>query len=172
MALTSKQFLHLPPEMLAEMASGFEDPVRVAARYGYDQAAYDTLTSQEWFVQAVEAKRAELRRSGWTFKAKAALMAEDMLEETYLAAKQSDSVGTKLEVAKYLTKIADLEPRTNAPVASGPGFSITINLPNASAAHTTPPGATIDVTPEPEDTLGPPPKHLAFALDNDLLSFA
>lgn len=168
MSLTPNQFLHLPPEMLAEIASGFEDPVRIAARYGYDQAAYDTLTSQDWFTNSIEAKRAELRRSGWTFKAKAALMAEDMLEETYLAAKQSDSVGTKLEVAKYLTKIADLEPRTNAPVATGPGFSITINLP-ATAAHNTPP---IDVVPEAVESLGPIPSHLSFKPDADLVGFA
>lgn len=153
--------------MLAEMASGYEDPARIAARYGYDQSAYDTLVSQEWFVQAIEAKRAELRRSGWTFKAKAALMAEDMLEETYLAAKQSDSVGTKLEVAKYLTKIADLEPRTNAVQQTGPGFSITINLPTqTSTVH------TIHPTPETE-ALGPPPAHLTFVPTNsDLMSFA
>jgi hypothetical protein len=56
----------------------------------------------------------------------------------------------KLEFIKLGAKLADMEPRANTQVASGPGFSISINFstprPDVSTKN-----EIIDITPEPKE---------------------
>jgi hypothetical protein len=126
--------------MYGDLAAGIDDPYEVARRHGYSDEEYDTLQQQSWFTKAVASKRRELEANGFTFAAKMGMLAEDLLIQAYVAAKNSESVSHKLDVAKYLTKIADLEPKQTAPGA-GSGFSITINIPDRSQ-----PGQTLELT--------------------------
>ena len=166
MDLTAAVALKIPPEMLVELALGMEDPVTVARRHGYSEKDYETLAKQPWFLKVLSAKQQELADQGWTFRAKMAMLAEDLLVDVWMEAKSSESASFKLDAAKYLTKVADLEPKPaqqSAGAGGGGGFSIVINIPQlppgfedayrskgASEAKQEPP--TIDITPNKPDT--------------------
>lgn len=68
-------------------------------------------------------------KQGELMKAKAALVASDILEAAYVDLVNSQtSLSLRLDWFKYLTKVADLEPKQNAQVAAV-GFSIQIVPP-------------------------------------------
>jgi hypothetical protein len=76
------------------------------------------------------------------------------LDEVYIGAKSVDaSLSAKLEAFKYLTKIGNLEPKEDKQVATGPTFSIKIDLGDNSITINQEAQAqpdTIDITPEDE----------------------
>ena len=121
--------LNIPSEMVAEIAAGLEDPADIAFRYGFAGQMWQDLKNWVPFQNAVAAQKAEYEKSGFTFKVKAKVLTEDVFEDAYKIARSSEtSLLQKLEFVKLGAKLADMEPRPNAQVAAGPGFSITINL--------------------------------------------
>lgn len=126
---TTKSFPQVSDEMVASIALGLEDDLVVAARHGLSVPQYQELEKQSWFRLTVAAKRSEFERTGVTFKAKAAWMAGDLLDQVYLAASQSDaSLAQKHDVLKTLIKAGGLEPKEERQGAAGPGFQITIDM--------------------------------------------
>lgn len=163
--------LNIDPKFVFELAAGLEDPDHIAAKYHLNPDAWDNLRRDENFRKVVDSKRAELQKSGYTFRLKAALAAEDLLDEVYIGAKAPDaSLSAKLESFKYLTKIAGLEPKEDKSIAQGPGFSIKIDLGDQSITinQGAPAPETIDITPE--DELPEVPAYLQnlFPLTNEL----
>jgi hypothetical protein len=153
----------LDPKFIFELASGIEEPAHVAKRYHYTEEAWQSLQQDESFKKVVEAKRTELQKSGYTFRLKAALAAEDLLDEVYLGAKSPDaSLSAKLESFKYLTKIANLEPKEDKNAIAGPAFSIKIDLgDNSITINNTPTNTQNDEnTIEMEDDLPAAPAYL------------
>lgn len=153
----------LDPKFIFELASGIEEPAHVAKRYHYTEEAWQSLQQDESFRKVVEAKRTELQKSGYTFRLKAALAAEDLLDEVYLGAKSPDaSLSAKLESFKYLTKIANLEPKEDKNAVSGPSFSIKIDLGDNSITINNSPAATTqgENIIEMDDELPTPPAYL------------
>ena len=129
--------------MVTELAYGMEDPVDVAYRYGITASQFADLETHKPFLAEVAAKRAELERGGHTVKVKAAWMAENLLDDMYLRAKSADaSINQVQESIKILAKLADLEPKGVQQVASGPGFSVVINIPQVKTDD----GKTIEAT--------------------------
>ena len=120
--------LKIPPTMITEIALGVELGVDIAFRYGLDTQDFRDLEQQDWFRRKVENERAELKAAGLTFRKKMAMRAEELLDQVFQQAYASQDMALKLDIAKYLTKIADLEPKTNAPPNIGSGFNITINM--------------------------------------------
>jgi hypothetical protein len=115
--------------MVASVALGLEDELIVAARHGVSVEDYNELAAQPWFQLQVQMKRSEYEKNGVTFKAKAAWMAGDLLDQVYLSAASTDaSLSQKHEVLKTLIKAAGLEPREEKVKDVGPGFSISIDL--------------------------------------------
>lgn len=132
MHLTSTAALRVPPEMMTELALGMEDGVLVAQRHGFSAADFAALMGQPWFMKALQAKQDDLEANGFTFRAKMGLLAEDLLVDLWTVAKQSDSGSLKLDVAKLLAKLADLEPKnTQQIVAGNSGYQIVINIPDS-----------------------------------------
>jgi hypothetical protein len=137
--------------MVASIALGLEDDLVVAARHGMSIQQYKDLESQPWFQLTVAAKRSEFERSGVTFKAKAAWMAGDLLDQVYLAASHADaSLAQKHDVLKTLIKAGGLEPKEERASTLGPGFQITIDMGGGqsislSAGNAPAPTQTIDV---------------------------
>ncbi len=126
---TTKSFPQVSDEMVASIALGLEDDLVVAARHGLSIQQYKDLESQPWFQLTVAAKRNEFERSGVTFKAKAAWMAGDLLDQVYLAASHADaSLAQKHDVLKTLIKAGGLEPKEERSSTLGPGFQITIDM--------------------------------------------
>ena len=125
--------LSIDPKFIFELAAGLEEPDHIATRYHYTAEAWESLKNDQNFMKVVESKRAELQKTGYTFRLKAALAAEDLLDEVYIGAKSIDaSLSAKLEAFKYLTKIGNLEPKEDKQVATGPAFSIKIDLGGSS----------------------------------------
>jgi hypothetical protein len=136
--------LSIDPKFVFELAAGLEEPDHIAQRYHYITEAWESLKNDQNFMRVVESKRTELQKTGYTFRLKAALAAEDLLDEVYIGAKSVDaSLSAKLEAFKYLTKIGNLEPKEDKQVATGPAFSIKIDLGSNSI--------TIKNTPENDE---------------------
>lgn len=123
-----------PAEMIHEIALALELPHEVAKKYGYSLAEYKALESTGWFQRAVSQAREEQEANGLTLTTKMRIMAESMLVHTFHAAKASESVQNKLDVAKYLSKLADIEPKQNQPLQQTSGFNIVINIPDYGQA--------------------------------------
>jgi hypothetical protein len=119
--------LDVPAQMVMEIACGMEEPLQIARRYGYSDVEFGALCQWGPFNQAVDAKRAELKASGHTFRLMAGWMAEDLAKDLYRQAKSTEaSLPQKHEVFKTFAKLADYEPKQSAGAVSGPGFSISI----------------------------------------------
>jgi hypothetical protein len=122
-------FPQISDEMVASVALGLEDELIVAARHGLSIEDYNELAAQPWFQLQVQVKRSEYEKNGVTFKAKAAWMAGELLDQVYVTAASGDaSLNQKHEVLKTLIKAAGLEPKEEKVKDTGPGFSISIDL--------------------------------------------
>jgi hypothetical protein len=121
----------VPPQMIADIAYGLEEPVDIAFRYGYKASEYYALEKQQQFLTAVQTARSELERTGHGVKVKAQWMTENLMDDMYMRAKApTASIQQVQESIKILSKLADLEPRGVTPQNSGPGFSVVINIPS------------------------------------------
>lgn len=70
-----------------------------------------------------------MKANGFVFRTKAQLAAEDLLEDVYIMAKDSEAtLPQKLDALKTFAKLGELEPKPDKSAAAGGGFSITINL--------------------------------------------
>ena len=121
--------LDIPQEMILAIAVGMEDPQEIAARYGFENTRWTLLQQWKPFNDAVAKQKAELEQNGVTFRIKAKALTEDVFEDAYKIARSNDAtLLQKLEFIKLGAKLGDMEPKANAQIAAGPGFSITINL--------------------------------------------
>lgn len=168
---TENRMLDVPPQMVLTIASGIENPALIAERYGFGEDQWAALKVFEPFVKLIDAKRAELKASGFTFRAKCGLISELLLDELYARATSEDaSFGMVLDMAKWTSKAAGLDAPVKQEQASGPAFSITINLGGGKSVHVgSVPAKPQDITDvEPEEygcdaDLGEVPWHLRAA---------
>jgi hypothetical protein len=131
----SRKYARLSPEMINEIATGLEDPFEIAKRYDFTREEWDQIKDRPDYQKAVSAVRAEMERTGKTFRLKASVMADALMSNMYTFAMNADTpVRDKAAALQLLTKVADLEPKSgDSKASSGPAFSITINLPEGSA---------------------------------------
>ncbi len=143
----TKSFPLVSEELVASVALGMEDDLVVAARHNLSIEDYKQLEAQPWFQLQVQAKRADFEKNGVTFRAKAAWMAADLLDQVYLSASSNDaSLAQKHDVLKTLIKAGNLEPKDEKKVDTGPTFAINIDLGG---------GQSISLTSS--NTIQPPP---------------
>jgi hypothetical protein len=122
-------FPQISDEMVASIALGMEDELVVASRHNMSVEQFYELVKQPWFQAQVAAKRADFEKSGVTFRAKAAWMASDLLDQVYIqAADNNASLAQKHEVLKTLIKAGGLEPKDEKEKVTGPTFAISIDL--------------------------------------------
>ena len=133
MALTANRYLKkVTPEFVREVATGIEDGKDIAKRYGLSEDEWKVIEARPDFKAEVTKLRSEMERNGQTFRTKAHIMADKLMDDMFASAMGSDvAVKDKAAALQILTKVADLEPKATAQVQAGPGFSITINLPVA-----------------------------------------
>lgn len=125
----------IPPLALYEIALDIQELDDIAFRHSLDLNQLKGLLENPSIKQRINALRAELQTNGAIFRAKCAVVAEDMLTEAYKKAADSDaSFAVKMELLKIAAKLADLEPKPNQNLAAGAGFSITINIPQVGGA--------------------------------------
>lgn len=130
-------------KMMLEIASGLEDGADIAARYGYSEKEWEALSGHEVFKKQIAALEAEMRLNGTTFQRKAAMIAEELLTDILVMAKQSKSIGELLEVARFAAKMGKLEPATGAGggAAGGQVFAVQFNFAGA-------PPQQVQITPD------------------------
>jgi hypothetical protein len=179
--------LHLPSEMMLELAMGLEPPITVLQKYGFQLKDLVALENQAWFNDALMRERERLRDEGYVWQAKARLMNESLIEELF---KQSRAGALRPEVTMDLIKtLGDMtgqrKPPQTAAGANGPMFQINITLPENPRGPTNvkamiegqkekaPEAMTVDfkvVEPDPVEALGPRPVRIPdFALTSDLV---
>lgn len=147
----TKSFPQISEEMVASIALGMEDELVVAARHDMSVEQYQELQRQPWFQTQVAAKRADLEKNGVTFRAKAAWMAADLLDQVYLSVSSNEaSLAQKHDVLKTLIKAGGLEPKDETKKDTGPTFAINIDLGGGqsislTSGNTIQPPPTIDV---------------------------
>lgn len=125
----TKSFPQISEEMVNSIALGMEDELVVAARHDMSVEQYQELQRQPWFQAQVAAKRAEYEKNGVTFRAKAAWMASDLLDQVYLSVSSNEaSLAQKHDVLKTLIKAGGLEPKDETKKDTGPTFQISIDL--------------------------------------------
>lgn len=125
----TKSFPQISEEMVNTIALGMEDELVVAARHDMSVEQYQELQRQPWFQAQVAAKRAEYEKNGVTFRAKAAWMASDLLDQVYLNVSSNEaSLAQKHDVLKTLIKAGGLEPKDETKKDTGPTFAINIDL--------------------------------------------
>lgn len=104
----------------------------VLAAEGVTQQEYAAIQTNPTFTGYVTTYVKELTDSGFSFAAKCRILAEELLVDTFHMARDPDvPAAVRAKVVENLVKWGDLEPRKNVEAVSGPGFSITINIPGA-----------------------------------------
>ena len=154
----TKSFPQISEEMVASIALGMEDELVVAARHDMSVEQYLELQKQPWFQAQIATKRAEYEKNGVTFRAKAAWMASDLLDQVYLQVSANDaSLAQKHDVLKTLIKAGGLEPKDEKQKDTGPTFAINIDLGGGQSISLTG-GSTI--TPQAPPTIDVETKEL------------
>lgn len=139
-ALEPHHTLEVPAKLVFEVAAGLEEPAVIAQRYGFEGARWERLSQWPAFINAVEHQRAEFEREGVTFRLKAGLMAQEIMDQMFKQAIGNDStILQKLSVFNTLVDVAGLKPEKKAAQQTdgAPRFSITINVPSAQPAPIT-----------------------------------
>lgn len=129
--ISAEQFLEIDPKFILEVATGLEDITEIAPRYGLTQADVEALMQYQPFIIEVDRLKSELYKSGKTFKLKASMMAEEVMDRVFRQALGDDiGITSRLDALRTLAKLADLEPKPamTQQGGAGQGFSITINL--------------------------------------------
>ena len=140
------ELTQLPAEMMVKIAMGMDSPAAIAAEFGFTSDQFLKMSTQPWFFKQIDDTKQRLEAEGFTFKNKMAALAEDLLIDAYQHARRSVDVSAKLDVAKYISKVAGLEPVTGQAAGMGSGFSLVINIP-PSHSDTAPQTITIDAVP-------------------------
>jgi hypothetical protein len=147
-----RAMVQIPAELVVAIAQGLEDPDDIAERFGFTGQKWAQLREYAPFKAAVAGKVAELEKSGWVFRQKAAMGAEMVMEQVIVSAMSHDvSLVQKLETLKTLAKLGNLEPKEDKQVQAGAGFQIQINLGDHSVSlgHSQP--QIVDITPSKLD---------------------
>lgn len=103
----------------------------IIASEGLTQTEYDQIAANPQFQRYVDTYKAELKENGFSFSAKSRVLAEDLLPSAYHMARDPDvPAAVRAKILENLVDWGDLKPKNSANVGAGPGFSITINIPN------------------------------------------
>lgn len=91
------------------------------------------------------------RLDGSMLRAKSRVLLEDWIERIYPRLQdETTPTSTLLDIGKTLIELGDMKPKTNAqPQNTGPGFSITINIPQSDGK----PPITIEGTALPVESV-------------------
>lgn len=103
----------------------------ILAGEGLTQSEYADISANPQFKRYVDSYTKEMQESGFSFAAKARILAEDLLPSAYHMVKDPDiPAAVRVKIIENFVEWGELKPKTNQIAQSGPGFSITINLPS------------------------------------------
>lgn len=161
-AITADQFLRDLALAIARNQVGAMRPTHeVIAGEGITQTEYDLISTNPQFQRYVDSYCAELRDNGFSFEAKARVLAEGSLPMLYHMANDSDTpAAVRRQIVADLVEWGRLKPKNDAGTAAGPGFSITINIPNSAESS---PKTIVLEAETPQNTPKNTPNSAVFA---------
>lgn len=118
-----------PKAVLLELALGIDSDDDIALRHRLDPADIAWVRGNPAYMAEIAKLAAEMRDSGFTFRRKNAVVAEDILPKLYLKAMDPNTgAGTILDIYRVTSKFGELEPKENTlgVGAGNGGFQINI----------------------------------------------
>lgn len=111
---------------------------------------YEAIARNPQYQRYLKDFKADLTENGFSFSAKARVLAEDLLADIYRMAKDVDTpAAMRVKTLENLVDWGKLAPKATADVASGPGYSITISL-NGAPKTTTIDATATEIRPKAE----------------------
>lgn len=135
-AIQADQLLRELALAIARNQVGAQRPTHeVIAGEGITPVEYQAISGNPQFQRYVDTYANELRDSGFSFAAKAKILAEDLLVTSYHMARDPDvPAAVRAKIHENFVEWADLKPKKDQNAIVGPGFSITINLPSTDSS--------------------------------------
>ena len=111
---TPNYFAPWDHRMTYELALALDPVSEILARYHVTEKDFQRFRKQPAFMQQIVDYRAEIREKGLTFRAKAKIMAEDLLGTAYeLIHSPATPANVKADLIKWTSKVAALDPQPN-----------------------------------------------------------
>lgn len=129
--------------LAVELALKLDDSETIFARHGYSPQAALELIETPAFSALLAKAAEEVRTSGMSFRAKARVMAEDLLQHGYeIATDEQASAAVRADLIQWMARVADLEPAPKTKdggAAGGGGLHLSITFagqaPQAVVTH-------------------------------------
>jgi len=115
------------PRLCFDLALGLDPKQEIFERYGYDESGMLDLARNPLFQRMLKAYVDDVAENGITYRAKVRVQAEALLADAFEIATDPEAPSAvRADLIKWHGKMADYEPRPNAPTAQGNGFSLQI----------------------------------------------
>jgi hypothetical protein len=125
--LDDPSLIGFPPTLPLELALGETPRNELLAAYGFTPASWDSLRQNPAFQKAVIDAQEMLQREGMSFRAKARMQAEHLLQTSWhLIHDAKTPAVVKADLIKSTWKVAGLEPKET--LAATTPLQININL--------------------------------------------
>ena len=120
--------LTFDPRIAFALAMELQDPKQICETFDVTEDHFNALVANQEFNATVALYKKELGSNGASFRAKAKLQAEMLLDTSWkLIHNASTPPAVKADLIKYTTKVADLEPKKDSG-ESAPTFALQINF--------------------------------------------
>lgn len=107
-------------------------PEKLLKEYGFTPADLAAFSQEPLFIKKVETLQNQLKERGFTFKFKAQMQAEDLLDTSWdIIHDHEVSPAVKADLIKWTAKVAGLEP-TKETVTDNQGVKINIIMGDVS----------------------------------------
>jgi len=121
-----------------ELALKLDDSGEIFARHGYNGEQALALLETAEFPVLLERVVQEVREKGLSFRAKARVMAEDLLQHGYeIATDAQASAAVRADLIQWMARVADLEPAKKDGKDSGAGGGLHLSITFAGQAPQT-----------------------------------
>lgn len=130
-ALAKHDKLYFDPKFAFEVALQYEPLNIVMQRYDVTMEDLKKLRKHQPFIVAVRNHQKDIKENGLTFKLKSKMLAEELLEDSFLLAKDSNiPPAVRTKNIENIVRWGELEPakKTGEGSDTGPQFNIQINL--------------------------------------------
>ena len=121
-----------------ELALKLDDSAVVFQRHGYSGEQALALLETAEFPVLLERVVQEVREKGLSFRAKARVMAEDLLQHGYeIATDEQASSAVRADLIQWMARVADLEPAKKDGKDTGVGGGLHLSITFAGQAPQT-----------------------------------
>lgn len=121
-----------------ELALGVDEPADVFLRHGMSSEAGIALLATPGFSEVLSRVDQEVKASGMSFRAKAKVMAEELLGHGFVIATDATAPMTvRADLIKWTAEMAGYKPKATETVSdkNGTGFNLTIQFAGSAPAR-------------------------------------